>query len=223
MKVDPTEGQGSHPERDSSAAHTHRLSSPGSHRPARMLRALVARLEGWTGVGLAGQALLLAVGAAVVSVSLGQLQALAVHSNERDAVRLLERLGERVAQTHAERGAVVAAGVGLGALGNLGEGLGAAASIQRYGDMEWLDEGRRLRRRGYGFTLIEGESGEPLLVAWPWQHGRTGLAAFAHRPAVEGAKRSAVIGHPNRDGALSGPDLPPLELWAHDGWRRVRL
>jgi hypothetical protein len=84
-----------------------------------------------------------------------------------------------------------------------------------------LEAGRVLRWHGYLFEL-EAPAGVPgsrpaSIVAWPWQHGRTGVAAYAFDPAA------GLLGHPNRapgSSPWSGLEQRP-ELSAGRGWQRL--
>lgn len=95
--------------------------------------------------------------------------------------------------------------------------------LRRLTDAELLDEGRLLRRHGYLFDIaapLAGtfEGGAPVLRAWPWSHGRTGLGAFVLVTPGE------VLAHPNRESNWSGLAAPPRPLPGRlEGWRKLTL
>lgn len=161
-------------------------------------------------------ALLLVV--ALVSVPL--LRTHALRQNEEDALRSLALLAGPLA-TLAQGGRAPAT---IGHLLELEPDL-----ARRLIDAELLDGGRLLRRHGYLFDLappLPHAAGRgPILRAWPWSRGRTGLGAFVQ--AAEGE----LFGHPNREGLWSGPNPPPrpgdefrpaVGGGAPDTWRRLR-
>jgi hypothetical protein len=142
----------------------------------------------------------------VVLVSLPRLRRFALRENETDAIRALRILAvDGVA--HAD----VLAG------GNLGALLAASSDHRvRLDDVEVLPDGR-LRCHGYLFTIALAETGRPLLLAWPWEHGSTGLAAFAIEPGGD------PVGLRNEEGVYSGPDSPlPPPPGVSPEWMPVR-
>lgn len=144
------------------------------------------------GLSLVDTATLALIAIVVVLVSLPRLRRFALRENETDAIAMLRVLAVDAA---ANREALVEGG--LSAL------LAASTHHRvRLEDVEVLGEGR-LRRHGYVFEAVHGAGGEPVLLAWPWEHGRTGLAAFAVEPG------GPVLGTPNGDGRFSGVDRPP--------------
>ena len=151
-------------------------------------------------------AVLALIGLVVVLVSLPKLRHFALHENESDAIRAVRVLGDD-ALDHEE----------LFASGRLAALVDAVPGRRRHlEDLETLPDGK-LRRHGYVFEWIEGEDGGTAIVAWPWEHGRTGLAAFAVEPG------GLVFGLPNGDGRISGLDHPP-DLPASgfaEPWREV--
>ncbi len=153
-------------------------------------------------------ALLLVVG--VVSIPL--LRTHALRQNELDALRSLAQLAAPL-EAFARAGRTPAT---IGHLLELEPDL-----ARRLIDAEVLDGGRLLRRHGYLFDLApalpHGAAPGPVLRAWPWNRGRTGLGAFVQAPSGE------ILGHPNRDGRWSGPNPPPrADDRASDDWRRLR-
>jgi hypothetical protein len=141
---------------------------------------------------------LVAIALVVVLVTLPVLRRFGVRENERDALRMLRILSAEPA-SGGRRGATTLAD--LAAVDT--------TLARRLEDLERLDDGR-LRRHGYLFDVAQLRSGEPVLLAWPWEHGQTGLGAFAWTP------RRGVIGHANRDGRYSGPEaaIEPGDLLA---------
>lgn len=148
----------------------------------------------------ADAAVLTAVGVVVLLVSLPRLREFALRENEADARRLTARLGElcESPQTAPARdlGALLAAEQQL---------------LTRLDDVDWLENGALLRRHGYLFGLAsDGRS----IVAWPWEHGRTGLSAYR-------SSREKLEGHPNPGGAWSGLASPPRPSDDDPLWRTV--
>jgi len=145
--------------------------------------------------------LLLAVGAVVLLVSLPRLREFALRENESDAQSLLQRLGEAWSQD-----AYAAESVrGL---------LEATPSMeQRLEDVELLQEGRLLRRHGYLFELRRTDAGV-CAEAWPWEHGRTGLAAYRWTP-------EGLAATPNSEGGWSGVDRSAAPDLGGVEWRPV--
>ena len=187
--------------------------------PRTGVPALLRRLETSLGVSLRGQALILAIGASVVTVTLGQLQAFAVHENQRDARSLVVRLGPALDAARAE-----ATATGLLDLRSLS--ALADAGLERLGDVHWLPTrdgaggylgsgedggaGWRLKRHGYLFALGSDGDGGFWLSAWPWEYGRSGREAYAWC-----SERGELV-YPNRSGLLSGPQAVPEPQRA--GW-----
>lgn len=134
---------------------------------------------------------LVAIGLVVVVVTLPVLRRFGLRENERDAVRMLRVLAAAPAPAGAKRPA------DLGALAQRDRQL-----ARRLEDLEVLDDGR-LRRHGYLFDVARLATGEPVLLAWPWEHAQTGRAAFAWSP------RRGLVGHRNEDGRYSGPAAAP--------------
>lgn len=151
-----------------------------------------ATVERRRGLSFASGAMLSLIGVTVVLVSLPRLRRFALRENETDAVHML-----RILSTDAvEHGEALSSG-------DLAAVLAAStAHRMRLEDVEVLDDGR-LRRHGYLFAAVEGDPGRFVLLAWPWEHGRTGLGAFAAEPG------KGVVGLENQDGRYSGPDRPP--------------
>lgn len=137
-------------------------------------------------------AVLVLIGVVVVLVSLPRLRRFALDENESDAIRALRVLGDD-ALAHEE----------LFGAGRLAALVDAVPGRRRHlEDLETLPGGR-LRRHGYVFDWIEGEDGGTAIVAWPWEHGRTGVAVFAVVPG------GPVLGLANADGRYGGPRRPP--------------
>ncbi|MCY2958591.1 MAG: hypothetical protein NTY35_00335 [Planctomycetota bacterium] len=147
-----------------------------------------------------------AIGVVVVLVTLPVLRGFGLRENERDALRMLRVLS-----------AEPAAGAGLDAAGqqaSLAELAGRDRVLhRRLEDLEMLSDGR-LRRHGYLFDVSALGTGEPMLRAWPWDHGQTGRGAFIWTP------RRGIQGYRNGDGRFSGPEAPPqaADVLAGDGW-----
>jgi hypothetical protein len=148
--------------------------------------------------------LLVAVGVVVVLVSLPLLRGLALRENERDAIRTLRLFGSEVFAAPAE------------APGNLGSLVEGDATLNRHlPDTRLVDDGRRLFRHGYLFELVQTGEGTPLLRAWPFSHGETGLAAFLLGPD------GRLLGTPNASARFSGPSHPPAPEDASIAWRQL--
>jgi hypothetical protein len=154
---------------------------------------------GWTetqatakrGLSFVDAAVLGLVALVVLLVSLPRLREFALRENELDAIRALRVLSEDAVE-HAD---VLAAG-DLGAL------LAASSDHRvRLEDVEVLPGGR-LRCHGYLFAAALADGARPVLVAWPWEHGSTGIAAFAIEPGGE------PLGLRNDEGVYSGPNGP---------------
>jgi hypothetical protein len=87
-------------------------------------------------------------------------------------------------------------------------------------DAEFLAGGRLMRRHGYLFEVTRVSVGsaeapptELCVRAWPWEPGRTGVAAFVGRPS------GVVLGHPNA-GRWSARPGPPERVDA--AWQPLR-
>ncbi|HEV8113250.1 MAG TPA: hypothetical protein VGR31_10795 [Planctomycetota bacterium] len=181
---------------------------PSENAPATWKRKAAAKAEPALrrGVRFIDAAVLGLIALVVVLVSMPRLRRFALRENETDAIRALRVLADdALAGPDALRS------------GDLG-GLLAASSTHRVRleDVEVLDDGR-LRRHGYLFSATEVAPGRTVLLAWPWDHGRTGLAAFAIEPGAD------PVGVANEDGRFSGPDRPPpADLDREDtGWSRI--
>lgn len=179
------------------------------------LRSPIAPRASLAGVAPRSWLLLIAIGAVLASVSLSRLHVFAVHQNERDALFLLERLAEQM-PLEQTNGALMAdpskvpevdvsrAGLDLRSLLRTG-----TESVERLGDLRWLQSGKILHRHGYLFDLVGTPGAEDstlatfCLRAWPKRHGRTGIATFGW------CSKRGLIGHPNRsarwDGLSHGP------------------
>lgn len=90
--------------------------------------------------------------------------------------------------------------------------------LHRLPDMEALGDGRELRSHGYLFRWLGNSPSQDQLqgsnfvvLAWPWEWGRTGAAAFA----LDGAGRQ--FRHENESQRWSGLDATPQPPPA-DGW-----
>jgi hypothetical protein len=146
----------------------------------------------------ADAAVLLAVGVVVLLVSLPRLREFALRENETDARTLVTRLGEVCAREMSA--------------GTLAQALEREPQlVARLDDAEWLAQGRILRRHGYLFELDASRTPARVL-AWPWDHGRTGFRAFRW-------EAGALEGHSNPGGAWSGVEAPPFEGTGPEGWR----
>ena len=146
-----------------------------------------------------------AIGMVVVLISIPRLRAFALRENELDAMRMLRALAAQPAPAGVEVGErnlarLVAQDTGL---------------KRRLEDLEFLDGGR-LRRHGYVFDMTMLRPGEPMLRAWPWNHGQTGRGAFVWTP------QRGLIGAMNSDGRFSGADGAPEPEDIDDSWLSVR-
>jgi hypothetical protein len=160
-----------------------------------------------------------AVIAVLAVVTLTRLELFAVYENERDALRLLMQIAERLEGSPAAGTERSLAAV----LQPDPKGLSPADLLRAAGDADWLEAGRVLRWHGYLFEL-EAAAGAPSsgrgparILAWPWQHGHTGVAAYAFDPAM------GLLGHPNRSpdsGPWSGLERRP-DLAVGRGWKRL--
>jgi hypothetical protein len=150
------------------------------------------------GVSRTGAASVAAVVAVLILVSLPRLHAFALEENETDAASLTRQLIQALAGVESEQPTLL-------------ELVGALGMEARTDDLEWIADGRILRRHGYLFELSGGASRASLsLRAWPWTYGETGRAAF------QGTANGAVRRHPNPGGDWSGPEFPPR--LAAGGW-----
>jgi hypothetical protein len=152
-----------------------------------------------------------AVAAVVLTLTVSRLQLFAVYENERDAVALVEYIGEHL-RTPA------AAPIG-GRYHLQSEVARATVHVGNPADSQWLDDGRVLRRRGYLYDLVADESGALVLRAWPWRAGTTGVAAYAFRQG------DGLLGHTNAPEVhtpWSGPDAAPSGPFLATGaWMRL--
>lgn len=177
------------------------LARPGARRLERILERVPSADR------LTIAALLLVVG--VVSIPL--LRTHALRQNEVDALRSLALLAAPLA-TLVEQGRAPTTIAGLVEL--------EPDLARRLSDAELLEGGRLLRRHGYLFDLApslpHAAAAGPVLRAWPWRRGRTGLGAFVHDA------RGNLLGHANREALWSGPNPPPRPTdAATSGWRRL--
>jgi len=125
------------------------------------------------GISTMGLATLTAVIAVVVVITLSSLRGLAMRENESHVQTLLSALGSSLTSE-----VMAAPPTNLRALTESDNSLAGELS-----DTRW--SGDLLFRHGYFVELmapLEAESTEPMLVAWPSQHGRTGKRAFIWRP-----------------------------------------
>jgi hypothetical protein len=153
--------------------------------------------------------LLVAVATVVVSVTLPLLRGLAVHENERDAIRTLELFGGEV---------FAGPRTSLSGLGALMES--SPSLNRRLPDTRLFADGQRIFRHGYIFCLDRSEGHEPELLAWPYSHGETGLGAFRLGASGE------LYGTVNRAARWSGPSRAPsatalAEAGGALNWRRL--
>jgi hypothetical protein len=147
---------------------------------------------------------ILAIGVVVVVVSIPRLRGFALRANELDAMHMLRALAAQPAPAGREQ-----AGDDLSLLV-----AGDSAFRRRLEDIECLDDGR-LRRHGYLFDMTMLRPGEPMLRAWPWNHGQTGRGAFVWTP------QRGLLRADNADGRFSGPDRPPTPADVGATWRRI--
>lgn len=181
---------------DAMLGHASRPGFRSGHRPGPR-----------SGLTLLNAVTLGAVVAVVVLISLPRLHAFAVQENEADAAGLVRRLGQELAAgalLEQEHGATSGAPEVSGPPTPLAHLVSRAGLDARRDDLEWLQDGRVLRRHGYLFELVErGPDGVPWLRAWPWSHGETGRAVFVSTAP------GAVLGHPNHAARWSGLSRPP--------------
>lgn len=188
------------PQGEGSGARSEGATAPGA--PAHLD---APRAEEKTSISLVDAATLALIAVVVVLVSLPRLRRFALRENETDAIRMLRTLASDALE-HREA-------LGAGGLSAL---LAASAQHRvRLEDVEVLEDGR-LRRHGYVFDSV-AVGGRSVLIAWPWEHGRTGLGAFAVEPG------GPVLGLTNEDGRISGPESPPPDPPpdASGPWRAV--
>ena len=151
---------------------------------------------------------LVAVGLVVLLVSLPCLRDFAVRENEREARALLPRLaglaGQKLETAEPARAAldpVLDPVLDIGRLFAARPGLAAGLPDARAGD-----DGRTLRHHGYVFAGLRAASGGRVaLLAWPWDHGRTGEQAYLFLPG------QGLFEHPNPGGRWSGARGPELD------------
>lgn len=145
-----------------------------------------------------------AIAVVVALVTVQRLRALGLRENELDAMRMLRTLSSLSAPTGAD-----AKHSGLAAL------VAHDSSLdRRLEDLERMSDGR-LRRHGYLFDVTVLRPGEPMLRAWPWNHGQTGRGAFVWTP------QRGLLGFDNADGRFSGPDAPPTSADIGPEWLRM--
>jgi hypothetical protein len=164
----------------------------GARSPRRPRRSPTAGLTRTSWVAI------VAVTLSVAVLSSTRMHLYAVHANERDAVRLLERLGQDLGRLPAADPTASPTAAPPLALSDL-----ASSEVLREQDLEWLDDGRLLRRHGYLFALTQTPDQPPAVEAWPWRYAQTGRAAYRWVPG------QGLLGHPNAQGHFDGPDLPP--------------
>ncbi|QDU67562.1 hypothetical protein [Engelhardtia mirabilis] len=133
---------------------------------------------------------IIAVATALAALSVSRMQVYAVYANERDAVRTLRQLADRVDQ-------------GGGSLQDTTLEAAAGSDFDPSGNSHWSEGGNLLRRNGYLFGVAPDAEGRPILQAWPWRHSETGLAAYALEPSRQ------LVAHPNEAGQWSGPQARP--------------
>jgi hypothetical protein len=155
------------------------------------------------GAPWANACILAAVAAIVLAVSIPEIRAFVVRSNETDARTTLCKLG-----------ALVLDGEGFGSLGAALEGDGELG--------RWMQDARALESgalcfHGYYYALSR-KDGVDRVLAWPREAGNTGTVAFAY------STEEGLIGHPNGDDRWSGLERPlmgALASFGLQGWRRV--
>jgi hypothetical protein len=166
---------------------------------------------------------LAAIGIVVALVSIPRLKAFALRENELDAAQTLRVLGAALGSPgwdFAAAGLVGpplprAAGAAL-APATVGELFLSTPSVaRRLEDAELLADGRLLRRHGYLFDLTF-DGGEPVLRAWPWCYGETGLGAFSFSRAI------GLVGHPNERPRWYGTERSPALPRPGEGWLSIR-
>ena len=167
---------------------------------------------------------LVAVASVVLLVSLPCLRDFAVRENERDARRLLPVLSKLVHRSDQDfadafgptaRSAPDPASLRAAADPALATLLDRVPRLHSsLPDIRVEPDGRTLRHHGYVFRLGEaGPDGARPVVAWPVDHGRTGLRCFAYAPGL------GLLEHANAAGLYSadrGPGSDELDL--DSGW-----
>lgn len=166
-------------------------------------------------------AILIAVVAVVVIVSLPRLTAFARRENEADAQRLVRRMAELFDDD-------ATAAAPPGSTLELFERMPRAARRQ-FEDQTVLDNGRLVLRHGYYFEFVHvpafaGDTHGVMAVrAWPERLSKSGAPVFF---AFSG---STVLRHTALDPAAGGMDAPPqiqspqpFALQA-DGWVTVKV
>lgn len=156
-----------------------------------------------------GLVTLLLVSLVVVAVSVPRLRGFALRENELDAIHTARLFAAVLPAALPDEAAAPAI-----------EALVTQNGLARQlSDAEFLSGGRLMRRHGYLFEVTrvpvgggdgaDAAPGELCVRAWPWEPGRTGVAAFVGRAGGE------VLGHPNegRWSALFGPPERVGEAW----------
>lgn len=177
-------------------------------------------------MGRSGSFAVLAILAVLGTLSVTRLPRFAVYANERDAARLVRSLAVQLEAEgpsslgglRAVHGSPVRAEAG-GRWLELDPGLqaprpvgppapessqeqAATAAWTLLPDLEWLEGNQLLRRHGYLFRARRGSEGV-CVEAWPWRHGKTGVAAFRQRG------RTALEFNSNKSGLWSGLQAQP--------------
>jgi hypothetical protein len=153
---------------------------------------------------------ILAIVAVVVVVTIPRLRGFAVRENETDAIHMLRALAMQPARSGHDQD-----------VNDLAHAVARdPAMLHRLEDVECLEDGS-LRRHGYLFDMTMLRQGEPMLRAWPWNHGQTGNDAFVWTP------QRGLLWHANADGRFSGPGYAPgaadidTRSLAASGWARI--
>ncbi len=181
------------------------------------------KLSRGLGVSLNGLVTLLAIAAVLVTVSVPRLRGFALQANERDALatsRLLARALQRVELGPDASIRQLVEEAQLGRLLDDAEYLQAGSLLRRHGYLFRLTQAPPpLHLTGSGRTVLAGEAPDPacVILAWPWDSGRTGGSALAVFPA------GPALGCANEGGRWSGPELGSLldrgRGW--DDWRPI--
>lgn len=191
------------------------MSSPGiCVRPSEIGHAGAA----WTGgLTVSGAISLLAVVAVLIVVSLPRLRGLAVQENEGDARATAQLLAGALGEPPSQGGPVPKIA-----------DLLRRPELLSLSDAELFADGRVLRRHGYLFEVahfsppaarpgaLEALPGCPAIRAWPWAHGRTGIAAYV--VAADGTS----LEHENQPPLWQGPEAAGSALLDPGGWRAHR-